>query len=146
MNRRVAVRAVIVKDGKLLAVKLNPYRSVITGEFWCTIGGGIDEGEALIPALKREVMEETGIEPIVGNLLYIQQYLHGDMEHMEFFFHVTNADDFLTIDLSKTTHGTEEIAELDFVDVSKETVLPKFLTEETFEDVANQPTKFFNYL
>jgi len=64
---------------------------------------------------------------------------------MELFFHVTNVADFINIDLSKTTHGEEEIAEIAFIDASKEHVLPKFLTEVDLSDLENQTTQFFNY-
>lgn len=146
MKRRIAVRAIVIYQGKLLCVKLKPYSALITGEFWCTVGGGVDSGEALLPALRREVVEETGIEPVIGNLLYIQQYVTDETEHLEFFFHVTNANDFQNIDLSATTHGEAEIAELDFVDAAANVVYPKFLSQESFANITTQPTKFFNYL
>src|SRR5690349_4827279 len=117
-TRRVAVRAVIVKDGKLFCVKLNNYGgdgSKALGT-WITVGGKVDIGEPLLDAIIREVVEETGITPVVGNLLYIQQFSHHNTEQLELFFHVKNADDFENIDLSKTSHGVEEIAEFGFVD------------------------------
>jgi len=146
MKRRVAVRAVIIKNGKLHCVRLKPYDGKITGDYWCVIGGGVEPGEPLIKALNREVIEETGIKPTIGNLLYVQQFKSGGNEQMEFFFHVTNTGDFLNIDLSKTTHGEKEIAKIGFIDVTRETILPEFLTQESFENLENQPTKFFNYL
>ncbi len=147
MHRRIAVRAIIVHKGKLLAVQLKPYGENVVSGIWCTVGGGVDEYEGLIPSLKREVIEETGIEPVVGNLLFVQQFRDERREHLEFFFHVTNAGDFLSIDLSNTTHGVHEIDTIDFIDTSKTpTLLPKFLQTETFENIHSQPTKFFDYL
>lgn len=150
MERRVAVRAIIVKDGKLLCVKLKDYGGDGAGSrgAWCTIGGGVPPGEALLPALKREVVEETGVEPSIGSLLYVQQFAfnNGAKEHLEFFFHVTNADDFLNIDLSKTSHGAAEIDQLAFIDPVKENVLPKFLNKENYKNLSSAQTKFFNYL
>jgi 8-oxo-dGTP diphosphatase len=145
--RRVTVRGVIVKEDELFCVRLNSYRDNNPMDFWCTPGGGVDDGEELLTALKREFIEELGIEPAIGNLLYVQQYLEssGD-EQMEFFFHVINTDDFLNIDLSKTTHGEKEIAELGFLDPKNIKVLPKFLATEPLDNLANQPTKFFSYL
>jgi 8-oxo-dGTP pyrophosphatase MutT (NUDIX family) len=146
MKRRVAVRAIIASDGKMLGVKLKPYETALTGNFWCTIGGGINEGEALLPALRREIIEETATEPVIGNLLYVMQFKSGDVEHLEFFFHVTNAQDFKHVDVTKTTHGGEEIAEIGFINPSIETVLPEFLTTIDFTEIADKPTQFYSYL
>jgi ADP-ribose pyrophosphatase YjhB (NUDIX family) len=151
MNRRVAVRAVIVRDGKLLCVRLKDYSGKATGgpnDYWCTPGGGVDEGEALIPALKREVIEELGPEPKIGDLLYIQQFIHKDTEQLEFFFNILNVDDYVDLDISLTTHGAIEIEEVAFVDARTENVLPKFLTTEPLADIVNRTAapKIFNYI
>lgn len=150
MIRRVAVRAVVVHEGKLLAVELKPYEgsTILDKPYWATPGGGLDPGEALIPALEREVIEETGIKPVVGKLLYIQQFAHNDKEQMEFFFNVTNAEDFLHVDLSKTTHGAIEIEKIDFIDPKNSHILPAFLKEVNLESdiTSSGPTKIFSYL
>jgi ADP-ribose pyrophosphatase YjhB (NUDIX family) len=149
-NRRVAARAVIVLDGKLLCVKLKKYAGKATGNdnrvYWCTPGGGVDVGEPLIPALEREVIEELGIKPKVGNLLYIQQFAHNNMEQLELFFHVTNPEDFLTIDLEKTTHGAIEIAEVAFIDPGASgLLLPVFLGKQDITtDIAAGTAQVFN--
>jgi ADP-ribose pyrophosphatase YjhB (NUDIX family) len=131
MNRRISVRAVVLHEGKLLGVRLQPDPNDPTkGTYWCTPGGGLEDGEALLEGLHREMIEETGIAPEVGELLYIQQFNYGDREYLEFFFHVTNSGDYLEIDLSKTSHGDLEIAEVAFVDPADSYVLPEFLTKE----------------
>src|SRR3990167_6778722 len=146
MMRRVAVRGVIVNRGKLLCVRLKSYGGKAATDFWATPGGGVDFGEAIIPALKREIFEETGVQPRIGNLLYVQQYIDGANEQMEFFFLITNPADYINIDISKTSHGEEEIAQIDFIDPTNNNVLPKFLTSESFENLESQPTKIFNYI
>jgi 8-oxo-dGTP pyrophosphatase MutT (NUDIX family) len=150
MDRRIAVRGIFVKDGRLLCVKLKPYDktgSGASGDFWCTIGGGVDVGESLVPALEREILEETGIRPIVGNLLYVQQFMHNNREHIELFFNITNVEDYTQIDLSKTTHGAKEIAEIAFIDTAAHTVMPKFLTELDFSRFNPKlPTQFYSYI
>jgi ADP-ribose pyrophosphatase YjhB (NUDIX family) len=114
--------------------------------FYSTIGGGLDDGESLIDGVIREVVEETGVMPKVGKLLCIQQYADKN-DNLEFFFHVTNTEDFKIIDLSKTTHGMEEIAEFGFFNPSDVRVLPDFLNDFSVEELVNSDeVKIFNYL
>lgn len=143
----MACRAIIVKDSKLLCLRQKPYRGYVS-DYWCTPGGGVDEGESLVSALEREIIEELGIKPVIGNLLYIQQFFHkaAKREEIEFFFHVLNADDFTNIDLSKTSHGDEEIQNVEFIQASKVDIRPRFLANELLTNLDNSTVKIFNYL
>lgn len=144
--RRVAVRAIIEKNGRLLLVKLKSHRGRTRNDFYCTVGGGLDEGEGLVNGLKREVKEETGVDAEVGKLLCIQQF-HDKYEQLEFFFHVTNADDFENVDISQSTHGSIEIKEIGFFNPREVYVLPQFLKEVPITRLlkADEP-QIFNYL
>ena len=149
MTRRVTVRGVVLHEGKLLCVRLKPYKDHLKRDnsYWCLPGGGLDDGEALLAGIEREMLEETGIKPVVGNLLYVQQFMHGEKDCLEFFFHITNSKDYLHIDLSETTHGLEEIEEIGFVDPSVTHVLPEFLkTEALAEHAARGTTKVISRL
>jgi ADP-ribose pyrophosphatase YjhB (NUDIX family) len=117
-------------------------------DYWCLPGGGLDEGETLIAGVEREMIEETGVAPVIGTLLYVQQFVHEDVDYLEFFFHITNSNDYLHIDLSKTTHGEKEIAEIGFVDPKAVTIQPEFLATEALREVAasNGPTKVISRL
>jgi 8-oxo-dGTP diphosphatase len=133
MIRRVTVRGIVFHGNKLLCVRLKPYKEHLKRDnsYWCLPGGGLDDGEALIAGVEREMLEETGIRPTVGNLLYVQQFLQDDKDYLEFFFHITNSEDYLGIDLSKTTHGLEEIEEIGFIDPAANHILPEFLKTES---------------
>lgn len=150
MNRRISVRAMIIKDDKLFCVRQKPYNDLTSNgnDWWCLPGGKLEANESLVDGLVREIIEELGVTPVVGNLLYIQQFSHEGQESLEFFFGVTNADDFAAIDLNQTTHGELEIAEAKFIVPAHENVLPKFLaTEDIFAAAANNlPTKIFSLL
>lgn len=147
MTRAISVRPIILHEGKLLCVRLKAYERAVKGDFWCLPGGGVDDNEALIPALEREIIEELGVKAQVGRLLYVQQFRHGDKDILEFFFHVTNPQDFLDIDLSKTSHGQEEIAEIAFVDPKTTYILPRFLSTEPLEQKINtaDAVQIFSY-
>ena len=128
MERRVAVRGIIVKNGALFCQCLKADDGA-KKDFWCTPGGGLEAGESLHEGLTRELIEETGVTPIIEKLLFIQQYHDEKREYLEFFFNVTNVDDFEDIDLASTTHGDKEIAEYGFVDLTQVNLLPVFLKD-----------------
>ena len=89
-KRRVAVRGIIYKDGKLFCQQLKD-RQGNPRDFWCTPGGGLNPKELLVEAVARELIEETGVLPEVGRLLFIQSFAdgtiggHGEEEQLEFF-------------------------------------------------------------
>lgn len=131
--RRICVRGVIYKDGKLFCQELKKKDGSGRG-FWCTPGGGLEPGEALVEGVRREIIEETGIEPSIGKLLFVQQYSetkpsrdHRVDEFLEFFFLIENPDDFDDINLETTSHGTIEISRCEFIDPKANHLLPKFL-------------------
>lgn len=55
---RTSAKAVIIQNGKLLAIKLNDGKE----EWYILPGGGQDCEETLPQAVEREVREEAGIE------------------------------------------------------------------------------------
>lgn len=131
IKRRVNVRAIIYRDGKLLAVK-HKQPDGSEAEYWAIPGGGLETHESLTAGVAREVAEELGIAANIGRLLFIQQFRskrRGFEEELELFFEVTNPEDYEAIDLSKTTHGLEEIARCEFVDPKTSFVLPQFLSK-----------------
>lgn len=132
-QRRVAVRGIIFSEGKLLCQRLKAYRRN-DRDFWCTPGGGLNIGEPIEEGLRREMVEETGIDPKIGRLLFIQQFSEdNEKEQMEFFYFIENYKDYAEIDLSLTTHGELEIEHIEFIDPKTENVLPAFLQSINLE-------------
>jgi ADP-ribose pyrophosphatase YjhB (NUDIX family) len=146
-TRRIAPRAIIFKDGKLLCQQLTPGADGKARAYWCTPGGGLDIGEPLEAGLHREMIEETGIAPRIGRLLFIQQFSEDSKkEQLEFFYLVENPEDYEIIDLAGTTHGELEIENVEFIDPKTENVLPAFLQTidiQKYIDIV-QPVLFHN--
>ena len=137
-GRRINVRAIIYKDGKLLAVKHKHGEDI--SHYYAVPGGGLDPRESLVDGLARELREETGVDAVIGNLLFIQQFPSaraGYAEELEFFFTVKNPDDFININLETTSHGAEELAVCEFVDPASVTLYPEFLQSIDIVGYAN---------
>ncbi len=74
---RTSAKAVIIKNGKLLAIKLNDGK-----EKWYILPGGGQDGEEIFPqTVEREVKEEVGIEVKCKDLLFVIEGVHGESFH-----------------------------------------------------------------
>lgn len=135
--RTVRVRGIVAHNGKYLFVKHAPQ-----SDYYALAGGGLEDGEALADGLHREFMEELGVDAEVGRLLYVQQLFDGPHESLEFFFEITNGEQFTAIDLSATTHGFE-LSTADFIDPTNEYVLPEFLKDLDKDLQANSWPKIY---
>ena len=70
-NIRSAARAVIICNGCLLATKMRDKRGV----YYILPGGGQQPGETLEEAVRRECLEEVGIQVKVIRMLYVREYI-----------------------------------------------------------------------
>lgn len=101
-NIIVKVRGIITRDNNLLVVKHKH------SNFMSLPGGHLEYGENIINCLRRELVEEFGIEPEIGNLLYINQFIDSKKdEYIEFFFDVKNGGKYLNTSALKGTHSHE---------------------------------------
>lgn len=62
IHRIIACAVIFSKDGKMLLGRKDPAKGGVYPDCWHIPGGGVDEGESLLDAAKREVLEETGID------------------------------------------------------------------------------------
>lgn len=68
---RIRVSAAIVKDGEILLIECDEPGF---GPHYNLPGGGVDDGEMLFEALKREVIEETCAKIEVSSLLLVSEH------------------------------------------------------------------------
>lgn len=78
---RVSVKALIIQDGRLLAVQK---RGEDGSLFYALPGGGQKVGETLIEAVGRECREELNIAVEVGPLVFIRDYIGANHEFARF--------------------------------------------------------------
>ncbi len=146
-QRQIAVRGIIYKDGKIYAQKLKDSNGD-ESNFWSTPGGRIENNENLLGCLEREMIEETGVKPQIGNLILVQQFKDGKNEKMEFFFHIKNAEDYKKIDINNTSHGMAEISKHEFIDPKTDSLKPDILQNMDIEQHIGsaKPTNIISYL
>lgn len=68
---RLAVRAVLVHEGRLLLVNAYPDGQ---SDLMCAPGGGVETGASLPENLSREVFEETGLRITVGDVCLVNEF------------------------------------------------------------------------
>ena len=82
---RTRVCGVCVKDQKILMVK---HAGLGKTHLWAPPGGGVKYAESLEIALKREFLEETGLEIKIEKYLFTHEFLTPPLHAIELFFKV----------------------------------------------------------
>ncbi len=78
-NFRLAVKGFIVKDNQLLIVKRRP-NDVQKPGIWEIPGGRLEVGESPFDGLKREIMEETGLDIDVLQVMDVRHFKRADAQ------------------------------------------------------------------
>ncbi len=89
---RLAVRAAILRDDRLLMVNAYPGQQ---SDLWCLPGGGVEPGQSLPENLIREVAEETGLSITVSAPILVNEFHDPDrgFHQVEIIFRATLSGD-----------------------------------------------------
>jgi ADP-ribose pyrophosphatase YjhB (NUDIX family) len=121
----VTCRAIIVDQGELFIAKHDP-----RNPHYALPGGKLEVGETLTACVAREIFEELGVKPRVGNLLFVNDWVDNRNHQVEFFFWINNTADFRRASITSSSHGFE-LVDTKFADPTKPgvIVLPSFLRD-----------------
>ena len=87
---RIRVNGLAFRDGQLLMIKHLGIGE--KGHLWIPPGGGLEFGESVHQGLKREFLEEAGLECKVKDFLFVFEYLRPPFHAIELFFEVQIPD------------------------------------------------------
>lgn len=105
---RLRVCGILTKGEAVLLAK----HKNLGGEFlWSPPGGGVDFGESVYDALKREFEEETGLSVGIGEMLFVHEYLDPPLHAIELFFRVTLLEGNLSIGIDPEMPNDAQIIE-----------------------------------
>ncbi len=96
MGARISTKAVIIKDDALLVIVA---KGEIGEEYYYLPGGGQEKFETLEEALKRECLEEIDAKVIVGDILFVRDYIAKNHEFSKFDPHFHQVDVFFECSL-----------------------------------------------
>lgn len=118
MRQRVIVCPVIQNEGKYLLCKMASDRGVFPGQ-WALPGGGMEPGETIEEALKREIREELGEALKITNItpwtfrddVRIKTYSDGMTEEIYMIYLI-----FDCLSANRTINFNEEFQEIIWVE------------------------------
>jgi 8-oxo-dGTP diphosphatase len=76
---RLRVSALCIREGQVLLIEhksFAPEDPHLPASYWILPGGVVERGETLNEALKREMMEETGLDCKIGNMIFVKELLY----------------------------------------------------------------------
>ena len=80
---RIRVCGLLFRGEQLLLIN---HRGLNNGDFWAPPGGGVEYGESIEQALKREFLEETGLIVTVKQFAFGCEFIREPLHAIELFF------------------------------------------------------------
>jgi len=122
---RVRVCGLIVESDKILLVNIqSPTR---TEPFWTPPGGGLEFGESLKDAVKRELMEETGLIVEPQSLMYTSEFIKDPFHAVEYYWRCIRIGGDLKLGTDpEFDRGQQMLKAVEFIGLDQLASLPVF--------------------
>jgi ADP-ribose pyrophosphatase YjhB (NUDIX family) len=144
---RVRTGALIFRRKSVLLVK--QYVPTLQKDVWLLPGGGVEFGEKLEEALKREVKEETLLDIETEKLQFVHEYYQNEHHAMEFYFHcIPNGEEPELGKDPEHDYSSQALVDVKYISLDKLNqfdLFPVFLkTELPLLTIRKEPIKFFS--
>lgn len=147
---RVRVGGICIKDDRILLLR---HEGVGPDDYlWAPPGGGAEMGEKLPENLKREFLEETGLEIAVGELLFVNEFMDNPLHAIELFFRVKVTGGYLKLgkdpEMAESQQILKEIRYFSWQqlqDIKKSRLHNMFHRINKLEEILN-PQGYFNFV
>lgn len=114
---RTRVNGLLIQDNKLLMVK---HKMGDNHSFWNVPGGGMQFGQDAESNLKREFLEETGLEIEVKKYQFVHEFLDPPLHAIELFFEVRQTNGKLVVGIDPELEtGKQVIDEVRFLSMEE---------------------------
>lgn len=143
MERKIrnSAKALIIKDGRMLAIKQDDHDEVI----YILPGGSQNAGETLTDAVKREVGEEIGVEVEPLSLEFVIEGVYGEALHRVDFVFLCEYIGLMDQD-SSILPSDENQVEYEWLEIKYLMQLPLFpskLKKQILRLVGGEPTVMY---
>ena len=139
---RIRVCGLCIEGEKILLI--NHHSLNISGNFWGPPGGGMDFGQSAEENLKREFLEETGLNVEIEKFLFVHEYLSPPLHAIELVFKVKRIDGNLNVGFDPELQIDEQIiknvqfiAFNKIIDLGKDNIHQMFINVRNISDIDN---------
>ena len=140
---RVRVMGVHFENEEMLLVK---HRGIgEEGILYIPPGGGVEFGESMTEALEREFIEETGLSPTIGPMLFVHEFISEHLHAVEVFFRIEKVEGTLSTgqdpEMSETDQIIEEARYFSYDEILK---IPRLQLHQVLQNL-DHPTDILNH-
>ena len=134
MRYGISAGTILVEDSKILLVR----HKGAGMDFWVPPGGSVEGEESVFECARREAFEETGLDVELDRIIYIEEFVDGDLRFCKLYILATAAAGVVT--LENKTEEEDFLIDVRYFsqsDLSGMTVFPDVIKGQFWMDLEN---------